>query len=213
MMYDYIELLMYITKKAGVFKALETSTIKVAKELKTSQQTVSRKLRDMEGLGLIKRSATQKGLLIQIDNNGRDFLKQQYADLGNVFAERVQLAGIVAKGIGEGRYYVSLDGYQKQFKEKLGFKAYPGTLNLKVKRAEALEFINSLNSINIDGFETKDRTFGKLTAYKIKMKNIDGAIIIPERTRHEEEIMEIIAPVNIKQKLKLKDNSKVKLEK
>ena len=73
------------------------------------------------------------------------------------------------------------------------------------------EFINSLNPVAINGFETKDRTFGKLTVYKIKIKNINGAIIIPERSRHEEEIMEIIAPYELKKKLGLKDNSKLKI--
>jgi riboflavin kinase len=213
MAYDYLEMLMYISKKAGVFKALETSTIQVAKELKTSQQTVSRKLRDMEKLGLIKRTATQKGLLIQIDIKGREFLKRHYADLGNIFAEKEEITGIIAKGIGEGRYYVSLPGYQKQFEKKLGFKPYPGTLNIRVKRAESLEFISSLEPINIDGFETKDRTFGNLTAYKIKIKDTKGAIIIPERTRHEEDIIEVIAPINLKQKLKLKENSSLKIQK
>lgn len=213
MAYDYIDMLMYITKKAGVFKALETSTIKAAKELKTSQQTVSRKLRDMEKLGLVKRTATQKGLLVQLDANGREFLKQHFADLGSIFAEKEEITGIITKGIGEGRYYVSLPGYQEQFKEKLGFKAYPGTLNVRVKRPEALEFISSLEPITIDGFETKDRTFGKLTGYKIRINNVEGAIIIPERARHEEDIIEIIAPVNLKQKLKLKDNSRIECQK
>ena len=213
MAYDYLEMLMYIAKKAGVFKALETSTIQIAKELKTSQQTVSRKLRDMENLALIKRTATQKGLLIQLDDKGRTFLKEHYAELGSIFAEKQELTGIITKGIGEGRYYVSLDGYQKQFKEKLGFKAYPGTLNLRVKRPEALEFISSLKPVAINGFETKDRTFGKLSAYKIKINSTTGAIIVPERSRHEEDIIEAIAPVNLKQKLKLKDNSRLRIQK
>ena len=213
MAYDYLEMLMYIAKKAGVFKALETSTIRIAQELKTSQQTVSRKLRDMEELKLIKRTATQKGLLIQLDADGRDFLKQHYSQLGSVFAEKEELTGTIAKGIGEGRYYVSLPGYQNQFKEKLGFKAYPGTLNLRVKQSEALEFISSLEAAEISGFETKDRTFGKLTGYKIRINGIKGAIIIPERSRHEEDIIEAIAPVNLKQKLKLKDNSKLTIQK
>ena len=213
MAYDYLEMLIYISKKAGVFKALDTSTIQAAKELKTSQQTVSRKLRDMENLGLIRRTATQKGLSVQLDAKGREFLKRHFSELGSIFAEKEEITGTVTKGIGEGRYYVSLEGYQEQFMEKLGFKAYPGTLNVKVKSADALEFVSPLQPITIDGFETKDRTFGKLTAYKTKLNGIDGAIIIPERTRHEEEVIEVIAPVSLKQKLKLKENSKITIQK
>ena len=35
--------------------------------------------------------------------------------------------------MGEGSYYMSLKGYKKQFKEKLGYEPFPGTLNLKLE--------------------------------------------------------------------------------
>lgn len=38
--------------------------------------------------------------------------------------------GRVFSGVGEGSFYVSL--YSKKFLEKLGFRPYPGTLNLRL---------------------------------------------------------------------------------
>ena len=42
------------------------------------------------------------------------------------------LKGIIFTGLGEGAYYMSLEGYKKQFKKHLNFIPYPGTLNLRM---------------------------------------------------------------------------------
>jgi len=209
-MYDYIEILMHIAKK-GLFDVIKTSTLKIASELDVSQQTVSRDLRDMEKLGLIKREATPNGISIVLDEKGIDFLKKHFNELNKIFERKKELCGLITKGIGEGSYYVGLDGYQGQFKKKLGFKAYPGTLNIKVDEKDALSFLNSSEMIGISDFSTKKRTYGTLKCYKIKINGINGAIVVPERARHGKEIIEIIAPVYLRDKLGLKENQKVKL--
>lgn len=211
MEHDYLELLMHIAKKRGLFDDLKSSTSEIANALKVSQQTISRKLREMEAKGLIKRVVLADGLRVRIDDKGRDYLKGIFFDLRNIFAKKNELFGYVSSGIGEGRYYVGMANYQKQFEKELGFKAYPGTLNLKVKKSDAMNFLNNLKPITIYGFRTKTRTFGPLTCYKIMVNSIGGAIVIPERARHSEDIIEIIAPVYLRGRLKLKDKDKVKL--
>ena len=84
-------------------------------------------------------------------------------------------------------------------------------MNLQINKEELLLFISNSEPIRIEGFQTKERTFGSLTCYKVKIKDIDAAIVIPERTRHEESMIELIAPVNLKDELSLKENDKVKL--
>lgn len=203
---EYLDLLMHIAKDKGLFSTLKSSTSKIADELNVSQQTISRKLRDMESLGLIKRGVTPNGLSVSIADKGRAVLKKNYLELEEIFKEkRLALKGIIEKGIGEGKYYMSMKQYQQQFNSKLGFNAYPGTLNLKVSKVDAMTFLSSIEPVIIDGFSTKSRTYGSLTCYKIKINSINGAIVIPERTRHEEEIFEIIAPVYLRGKLNLKD--------
>ena len=209
-MYDHIEILMHIAKK-GLFDVIKTSTLKIASELDVSQQTVSRDLRDMEKLGLIKREATPNGISIMLDEKGIDFLKKHFNELGKIFERKKELYGFVTKGIGEGSYYVGLDGYQRQFRKKLGFKAYPGTLNIKVDEKDALSFLNLLELIDINAFSTKKRTYGPLKCYKIKINGISAAIVVPERARHGKEIIEVIAPVYLRDKLGLKENQKIRL--
>lgn len=211
--YDDLGCLMLIAEKRGLFGKLKTSTSELGKHLNVSQQTVSRKLRELEKKGLIKRNVSLNGITISIDAKGRDFLKNIYGKFENIFGKKESIAGKVISGIGEGSYYVMQPGYQKQFLKKLGFKAYPGTLNLEVNEEDTFGFLASINPITIDGFKTNDRTYGKLTCYKITIVQINGFIVIPERTKYGPDIFEIIAPVNLRDKLKIKDNSKVKLTK
>lgn len=211
MEHDYLRLLMHIAKKRGLFDNLKSSTSEIAGNLKVSQQTISRKLREMEVKGLVKRQVLADGLIVSIDDKGRDFLKNIFFDLRNIFTKKNELSGYVSSGIGEGRYYVALANYQKQFENKLNFRAYHGTLNLNVKKSDAMNFLNNLKPIIINGFRTKTRTFGSLTCYKIKINSMEGSIVIPERARHSEDITEIIAPVYLRGKLKLKDGDKLRL--
>ena len=44
------------------------------------------------------------------------------------------LKGTIIKGLGEGAYFMSMGHYKKEIKKKLGFDAYPGTLNIKIKK-------------------------------------------------------------------------------
>ena len=66
MNYNHLELLLYLAKKTKLFSPLETSTNKISLDLKISQQTISRKLREMENMGLITRNVNNKGNLITI---------------------------------------------------------------------------------------------------------------------------------------------------
>lgn len=211
-MYEYLKLLLYIAKKEGLFGSLKSSTLRISKEMGISQQTISRKLKEMENKGLIKRLASPNGLIVSLDNKGREFLQKNYKELSDIFKiKKTAIIGIVKKGIREGSYYVSQKQYQQQFKAKLGFNAFPGTLNLEINKEELASFLANKQSIEINGFTTKTRSFGALTCYKVRINNMEAAIVKPERARHSEDIIEIIAPVNLREKLKLNDNDKVKL--
>ncbi|MBW2974729.1 CTP-dependent riboflavin kinase [Candidatus Woesearchaeota archaeon] len=212
-MYEYMQLLMYIAKKEGLFGSLKDSTLRISRETGISQQTISRKLQEMENKGLITRSATPKGLIVSLDKKGREILEERYRDLKGIFeAKKTAIAGIIQKGIGEGSYYISQKMYQKQIKAGFGFDAFPGTLNIRVNKEELASFLAGINPVRIKGFTTKTRTFGQITAYKIRINNIEGTIVKPERTRHAEDIIEVVAAVNLRDRLRLKDGDEIKIE-
>lgn len=118
--------------------------------------------------------------------------------------------GIVAKGLGQGIFFMSMPHYKKEIKKKLGFDAYPGTLNLKTNKS-AIGLINSLLPIKIKGFKSSGKIYGAAKCYRAKINDVNGAIIIPDLTKHK-NVIEFIAPIHLKSKLKIKEGDKVNIE-
>jgi riboflavin kinase len=122
----------------------------------------------------------------------------------------VVFEGIVTSGLGKGAVFISIDYYKQEIKNKLGFDAYPGTLNLTLDE-EQTNLLKKTRPIRIESYKKDNRSFGGINCYKAKIKNIIGYIIVPDLTEHKDTI-EFIAPVNLKSKLKIKDGDKVKIE-
>ena len=118
--------------------------------------------------------------------------------------------GIIVKGLGEGAFFMSMPHYKKEIKKKLGFDAYHGTLNIKITEKKFNSLKNNL-SIKINGFKKDNKEFGGAGRKEAKIKNINGAIIMPDTNKHK-DILEFIAPVHIKSTLKVKDGDKIKIE-
>ena len=124
--------------------------------------------------------------------------------------KKIILNGTIVRGLGEGTFFMSMEHYKNQIKKKLGFDAYPGTLNLKVEKNQ-INLLKKINPIKIVGFEKDNKTFGGASCYKAKIKNINGSIILPDLTKHK-GVIEFIAHVHLKSELKLKDGDKIKIE-
>ena len=211
MNHNYLDLLLYLADKTKLFSPLETSTTKISSDLKTSQQTISRKLREIENLNLITRAVNYKGHVITLTKKAISELKEHSKQVQNILkSKKASISGTIEEGLGEGSYYISLKQYKEEIKQKLEFKVYSGTLNLKVNKEDMAPFLNSLEPIRISGFKTKERAFGEITCYKVKFKNIHAAIVVPERTRYE-NVLEIIAPFNLRNKFSLKTGDKITL--
>jgi riboflavin kinase len=119
---------------------------------------------------------------------------------------------MIFSGKGEGKYYVSLPGYEKQFKEILGITPFSGTLNVRVNPNDGQEFVSLLEPIKISGFKTEDRDFGPLIAYKIKIEGLDGFIIHPEKSHYKSDVIEILSDKYLRKTLHLKDKDKVTIK-
>jgi len=196
------------------------STEYLAGKLGASQQTASRYLIELEAKGWIERTITPEGCLIKITGFGVKELNKLYSTLRvlmeAVYPPSVTLEGTVFTGFGEGAYYISKDGYRKQFIEKLGFDPYPGTLNLKLTTDYDVKARNELEAytgVEIEGFKNEDRTFGSVKCYPVIIGNdVKGALILALRSHYDVSVLEIIAPVPLRKQLKLKDGHKVKVE-
>jgi len=66
----------------------------------------------------------------------------------------------------------------------------------------------------IHGFEDEDvgRAFGGCRCYRIRINGIGAAIVQPDRSNYPADLVEIIAPVNLRESLHLLDGDEVELE-
>jgi riboflavin kinase len=120
----------------------------------------------------------------------------------------IRIIGKIAAGLGEGQYYLSREGYRRQFIQKLGFDPFPGTLNLKLAKPFAQ---GEIRSIKIEGFKDKNSTFGGCICHLAKINGIRCAIVRPERTSYQPNLVEVIAPVHLRRTLQLLDGDEVEV--
>jgi len=169
----------------------------------------------MESDGLVVRTKVGRNQRIQITTAGLGQLTFMHHVLRRVFEspkDNLIIHGIVFTGLSEGSYYVGLEGYRKQFRAKLGFDPYPGTLNLRVKREDLNErrMLESFPSVYIEGFANEKRTYGPAKCFRAIVNNkVSSAIIVPIRAHYGEDVIELISPHHLRKQLKLKDGDVV----
>jgi len=127
----------------------------------------------------------------------------------------ITIEGKVVSGVGEGAHYVCLTGYREQFKARLGFDPYPGTLNLRLSRSSLhrRRRLDSLSSIAIKGFTKDGAKCGDVKCFKVLVQGrVKGAAIIIDRTHYTSSTLEVIAPLRLREELGLRDGDMVRLE-
>jgi riboflavin kinase len=124
----------------------------------------------------------------------------------------MQLEGRVFSGSGEGTQFVTLPWVKAQTTEKLGFIPYDGTLNIKLNENSLSlkkRFLNKAKPTYI----LPTRGFCRGTCFKaVFMGKIECAVVIPEVNDYPEDVIEIIAPTNLREKFQLKDGDIVKVK-
>lgn len=115
--------------------------------------------------------------------------------------------------MGQGAFFSSLDWVKQQCVTKVGFEPWPGTLNVLVLEEDepALERLLSGPGICI---QPPDSSFCEGTCWKVSVSGIPGALVAPEEKAriHGKNIVEILAPVKLKDALNLKDGDTVTIE-
>ncbi|MFO7837302.1 MAG: DUF120 domain-containing protein [Candidatus Thorarchaeota archaeon] len=205
-----------LAKDGAIHRRCNITTSELGERLDVSQQTASRRLTSCVEEGLIERSHTANGMLVKITERGKKQLIDILNGLEVAFAppsEDIIIRGEIVDGIGEGAYYV--DMYSKRFKEALGFEPYSGTLNVRVTDETSRQSIKRMKHstpLVVPGFSHKERTFGDVICYRARIEDrVEGAIVIAQRTHHSPDILEVIAPVNLRDTLGLEDEDEIKL--
>ncbi len=199
-------------------KYIDISSVRFGELLGLSQQTGSRRINDLEKLGWIKRRIDGKSQKISITKEGANIMLAIYKELKKLL-ESILIIGEVTEGIHEGGYYVSIKGYFQQFKEKLGFEPYIGTLNLRLSDTDnelLREKLQTITPIIIAGFKDPNREYGPVKCYDVYISQMDNknnkrkaAILDIQRTHHKENIIEILAKPYLRDYFHLNDGDKL----
>jgi riboflavin kinase len=218
--HDEIAVLKLLALEGALEGEVKTSCRDLADRLDASNQTASRRLRRLEGADYLERETVSDGQWIAITDAGERALRGEYEDYRRVFETGVgvELTGHVTTGMGEGRHYITLEGYMEQFVEKLGYEPFPGTLNVdlteaSIRRRSAL---SSQDAVYIEGWEDDDRTYGPAHCYPATVSadgdSYEGVhVIVPERTHHDEDQVELIAPDKLRDELGLDDEDRIRV--
>lgn len=112
-----------------------------------------------------------------------------------------KIKGKVVSGIGKGKYYVKQRPYFTLFKSLLGAEPYLGTLNIYIE--------DGLLKINEMPHSFKPNEFGEIRYSLGTLKDLKILILRPIKSIHPENVFEIVAPVRLRDKLKLKDGDEI----
>ena len=213
---QHILTLSYLLSKGAKYNFVPVTTSSLGKSIKKSQQAASKHLVELEQGGFIERILNGRVSSVKITSKGFAEMIKLSTVLNSSLESspsHVELRGNLISGMGEGAYYMSLKGYTKQFKNKIGYVPFPGTLNVKLDSKENIESIrqfDALDGVLIKGFSDGKRTYGWVKCFSATLnKTVDCQLIRLERTHHDPSVIELISKTNIRKHAKLSDGSKV----
>ena len=149
---QHILTLAELLSKGARYNFVHITTSSLGKSIKKSQQAASKHILELENGGFIDRVMTGRHLSVKITQKGYSELVKLHSILGSTLSSlpsHLELNGSVISGLGEGAYYMALSGYTKQFKVKIGYIPFPGTLNIKLNQLQATQIIQQLDDLDL----------------------------------------------------------------
>ena len=211
--------LSYLLSKGAKYNYLTITTSSLGKNIHKSQQAASKHLLELEQNKFITRIVNGRNLSVKITSKGFSEMVKLSSILQKSLdssPSHVYLTGTLVSGMGEGAYYMGLKGYTKQFKSKIGYVPFPGTLNIRLDKKihqESIKQFETLDGVKLDGFSDGKRTYGWVKCFSAKLNNsINCELIILERTHHDDSVIELISKTCLRKNTKLKYDSKVSIK-
>ncbi len=124
----------------------------------------------------------------------------------------LEITGKIVSGIKQGAYFTQLDWVQEQCLMKLGFRPFPGTLNLEIpeESVTVMDYLTSQHGVEL---VPPDSNFCSGHVLPVNAGGKSGAIVAPadEVRIHHKNIIEIISQVKLKDALCVDDGDRVTL--
>lgn len=124
--------------------------------------------------------------------------------------QKLTVEGKVFSGEGRGKCFMMLPWAKRQIVDKLGFEAYPGTLNIRltsqsINKRSLLEPEKGLLVQPESGYY-----YGAL--FLAEIKKIKAAVVLPLVPNYPIDLLELVAPAYLRGTLGLKDGDRVTVE-
>jgi len=210
-----VDTLKHIALLGGVKSFVALSSGALGEALGVSQQSAAERILELLKVDLIQRDLAGRRQRVRLTPKGLDVLRREYADYRRIFEVRagISVRGVVTSGLGEGAFYMKQRGYKDQFRRKLGYEPYEGTLNLRADEEELskLDILREEPGILIEGFTDGGRTFGGAKVFLATVRGVECAVIIPLRTHHVDNV-EVLARNHLRTKFDLADGDAVEVD-
>jgi len=120
------------------------------------------------------------------------------------------ISGKVIQGAQKAAVFTGLDWVKAQCREKLGFVPFPGTLNLEITSSVAECLENMADGI-WEELVPPTQEFCSSKVLRVSIGPVKGALILPEAdvNIHGKHVIEILAPVKMRDVFGLKDGDRV----
>lgn len=125
--------------------------------------------------------------------------------------DSVELEGVVCSGLGEGARFTTLEWVADEFRRRLGFAAWPGTLNLKLEGARWRAWRSGL--AERPGIAVQPPPgFCAAKCFAVVLDDrVRAAAVFPDVAGYPEDRIEIVAPVALRAALGLADGDRLRL--
>ncbi len=216
---QHILTLSYLLSAGARHNYVLITTSSLGRSIKRSQQAASQHLVDLEQGRFIERIMSGGSISVKVTPKGFAEVSRLSSILQKCIdssPSHVDLEGVLVSGMGEGAYYMGLEGYTRQFKSKIGYVPFPGTLNVRLDERvylEAKRQFDGMDGVTIDGFSDGQRTYGWVRCFSAVLNGTTKCqLVVLERTHHGDSIIELISKVCIREDAGLVDGSRVSLK-
>lgn len=121
---------------------------------------------------------------------------------------------MVFSDLGQASAFMALEWVQEGLRRALGFSPYPATLNLRVEsEADAAAWRELKDEASGIRIVPADPSFCQARCFLVRIEErLNGAALLPEVEGYPADKIELVAPVRIKDELKVRDGDKITLE-
>jgi riboflavin kinase len=131
------------------------------------------------------------------------------------------MTGVIFSDLGQAASFMALDWVQTALKQRLGFDAFPATLNVRPMTTEDAQVWQRVREESVGmALAPADGNFCSARLYPIAIlgqassirEKIAGAVLFPEVINYPNDKIEIVAPLRLKEHLGVRDGDQLTWE-